>query len=157
MPLADIPAHRQNMQMRLFQSVWFTLLLAVAVTLPATWGLSNGTLPRATGLPLALGGTLLLFDWGFGLRMLPRLLSPAQIGDESRRAECILYSFPLALPRLAAVTLFIVLAALGVRIFGDGDWLGWAFIAALIGYAVAMVMQSFKAIDLAVQEVLNLH
>jgi hypothetical protein len=50
----------------------------------------------------------------------------------------------------------IALAALGVRIFGDGDWLGWAFIAALIGYAVTMVMQSFKAIDLAVKEVLNL-
>lgn len=137
--------------MRVFQSIWFMLFIAALLMFPAAWD----AVPRQTGLPLALGGTLLMFDGAFGIRMLPGLLSPAQIGNERQVAERIMYSFPFTLPRYCTVLFLIVGGWMGNWIFGEGDWLGFGFMVALVCYAIAMFKQSLRAIELAVQQVLR--
>jgi hypothetical protein len=141
--------------MRTLQSIWFTLLAAVAVLAPTIWGLSSGVVSRELGLPLAFGGILLLFDWQFGIWMLPRLLSPARIGSEARYAEHIMYSFRFAMPRYGAVLAFALAMWVGLATFGDGDWQIWPVIVAIIGYGIAMFFQSFRAIEQAVQQALR--
>ncbi|WP_140404506.1 hypothetical protein [Sphingobium sp. TKS] len=131
------------------------LFIAALLTFPVAWALSTNAVPRQAGLPIALGGTLLMFDWAFGIRMLPRLLSPTQIGNERQVAERIMYSFPFALPRYSSVLFLIVGGWMGIWVFGEGDWLGFVFIIAIIFYAIAMFKQSLKAIELAVQQVLR--
>ncbi|WHO38137.1 hypothetical protein PMI04_016445 [Sphingobium sp. AP49] len=96
-----------------------------------------------------------MFDGAFGIRMLPGLLSPAQIGNERQVAERIMYSFPFTLPRYCTVLFLIVGGWMGNWIFGEGDWLGFGFMVALVCYAIAMFKQSLRAIELAVQQVLR--
>jgi len=141
--------------MRTLQSIWFTLLAAVAVLAPTIWGLSSGVISRELGLPLAFGGLLLLFDWQFGIWMLPRLLSPAQIGSEARYAERIMYSFRFAMPRYGAVLAFTLAMWVSLATFGDGDWQIWPLIIVIIAYGAAMFIQSFRAVEVAVQRALG--
>ncbi len=66
-----------------------------------------------------------------------------------------MYSFRFVLPRYCSVLFLIVGGWIGIWNFGDGDWIGFVFIIALICYAIAMFRQSLKAIELAVQQVLR--
>jgi len=135
--------------MKWLQSAWTPFGLGAAVLFPSIWLLNESRIPEFVGLPMALSGTLLLMDGGFGLRVFPRFLSLSRTREEENLPETMLYSPALGGIRLSFVVCFTLVTMLGLAGVGKADWLMWCMLATLIGYCILLTVHAKMAIQRA--------
>ncbi|WP_145959037.1 hypothetical protein [Sphingobium sp. SCG-1] len=63
-----------------------------------------------------------------------------------------MYSFRFSAPRYGAVLFLMVAMWVGFAVFGDGDWQIWPLIIGFIVYGIGMFVQSFRAVEMAVEQ-----
>jgi hypothetical protein len=130
----------------MIRSAWFPLFVGAALALSCAWLLNAGAILETVGLPVGLGGALLMADGVFGLRIFPLFLSTARRPEEESLPEQMLYSFDLTRVRYGLILVFIVAAMGGLEQFGKADWLLWAFLGSLAVHLILLLFHARQAI-----------